>query len=109
MKLPRSRPSLPIPTNGYPTRYAAIVALYEARVQQKQIAIQLNCTRNSVSSVIHDYRVKTGRYITPEKVLPKAPRSPSLPEETGTAMGYRWLNYRKSTKGAREALKAFHG
>jgi hypothetical protein len=106
MKLPRTKPSLPVPTNGHPTRKAAIIDLYEQGVQQKEIVKRLACSRNSVSSVIHEYRVKTGRYIDPVEVQPPMPRAPSLPDITETSMGYRWLNYRKSTKGAREALAA---
>ena len=106
MRTAKSRPSLPIPTNGHPTRKAAIIELYEARVQQKLIAEQLSRSRNAVSSTIHDYRLKTGRIIEPEILHPVRPRSASLPNVRGSATGYRWLNYRKSTQGAKEALKA---
>ena len=109
MRTAKTKPSTPIPTNGHPTRKAAILELYEARVQQKEIARRLGCTRNAVSQTIHDYRQKTGRYIEPECVLPPKPRSPSLPDIRGTMTGYRWLNYRKSTQGARAALRALDG
>lgn len=106
MKLPRSKPSLPIPTNGHPTRRAAIIDLYEQGVQQKEISKRLDCSRNSVSSVIHDYRVRTGRYIEPVLVEPPLPRRPLESDVAETARGYRWFNYRKSINGAREALRA---
>lgn len=105
MKNERSKPSLPIPTNGHPTRKAAIIDLYERRVQQKEIVRQLGCSRNAVSQVIHDYRQKTGRYVEPIKVPRRTPAPPML-DIRETPGGYRWLNYRKSVSGARAALEA---
>lgn len=96
-----------VPTNGHPSRTAAIIALYEEKVQQKLIAERLGISRNSVSQAIHDYRVKTGRYIDPEIIAPVRPRSPSLPEaQEVCSRNYRLLNHQKSVRGAREALRA---
>lgn len=102
-----SLPKNSVPTNGHPTRTAAIIALYEGKVQQKLIAERLGISRNSVSQAIHDYRVKTGRYIEPEIVEPTRRRSPSLPCDFDIRpISYRMMNYQKSVKGAREALRA---
>lgn len=106
MRTPKSRPSVAIPTNGHPTRKAAIIDLYERKVQQKVIAQQLGCSRNAVSSTIHDYRQKTGRFIEPEHIAPPKMRLDTFADSAETQRGYRLLNYRKSIKGAREALLA---
>lgn len=101
------KPHLPVPTNGHPTRKAAIIELYEAGVQQKLIALRLGCSRNAVSQAIHDYRQKTGQYVKPQITAPRKDRSPNLPDiAEPTRLGFRWMNYRKSVQGAREALKA---
>lgn len=105
MRNARSRPSTPVPTNGHPSRKAAVIELYELRVQQKEIAIRLGITRNDVSRSIWEYRQKTGRYIEPVKTAPKQ-RQAELRDIRETPTAYRWLNYRKSVKGARAALEA---
>lgn len=106
MRTPRTKPSQPIPTNGHPTRKAAVIELYEAGVQQKEIVKRLGCTRNAVSQIIFDYRQKTGRYIEPKRIEPpKEPEAPliDIRESPGD---WCWLNYRKSVAGARAALEA---
>jgi transposase-like protein len=96
-----------IPTNGHPTRKAAIIDLYEQGVQQKEIARQLECSRNSVSQVIHDYRQKTGRYIDPVNVTPPARKRKAMREPASfKPRSYAMFNYRKSVAGARQALEA---
>lgn len=93
-----------VPTNGHPTRKAAIIELYEQRVPQKEIAARLNCNRNVVSHAIHDYRQKTGRFIDP---VGHVPRAPSIaPDAFGSAFSFGMRSYLKSIEGARKALEA---
>lgn len=110
MRVEKSRSGLPVPTNGHPTRKAAIIELYEAGMQQKLIAAKLGCSRHNVSQTIFDYRQKTGRYVETVITEPRKFSRPSVREHVGprepTRAGYRLLNYRKSTSGAREALRA---
>lgn len=92
-----------IPTNGHRTRREAIIELYEARVQQKEIARQLGCSPNVVSRDIYEYRVKTGRVVEPLEVSRAADWDPEIAESPSA---FRMKNYRKSVAGARAALEA---
>jgi len=67
----------PIPTLGYPSQKAAVIALYEQRVEPKAIALQTGASQNSVHRAIHDYRVATGRHVAPIRLTQKAERTPA--------------------------------
>lgn len=58
-------PRAPIPTLGYPSKNAAIIALYEDHVLPRTIAERANTSVNVVHRAIHDYRAKTGRHVVP--------------------------------------------
>lgn len=92
------------PTNGHPTRHAAIIELYEQRVPQSTIAKTLGCSRNSVSQSIFIYRKKTGRVIAPILLEKKQPAI--LPDIKANQASFAMRNYLKSVAGAREALEA---
>lgn len=68
----------PIPTLGYPSQKQAVIALYEQRVEPRAIAERTGATVNSVHRAIHDYRVKSGRYVSPIRRKPKADPLPSM-------------------------------
>lgn len=95
-----------VETLGYPSRTKAIIALYEQRIEQREIVRRIGCSRYAVSSVICAYRKKTGRYIEPESVAPPTPRRAAIFDIEYSPAAYARLNYRKSVSGAREALEA---
>lgn len=96
-----------IPTLGYPTQRAAVIALYEQRVEPKAIAERTGATINSVHRAIHDYRVSSGRYIAPIRESPKADRIPAMGNIWELDDYQRGLAFaRRAAAGARAARLA---
>lgn len=92
-----------IPTLGYPSQKAAIIALYEERVEPKAIADMVICTINVVHRSIHDYRAKTGRIIAPIRGLPRA--IPIQKEAWPDSSYQRAVEaHRRAVEGARRTL-----
>ena len=95
----------PIPTLGYPSQHAAIVAFYEEGIAPSVIARRIGAPINAVTRSIHKHQQKTG------VVVPVA-----APVRRGTAgdprfklsvgKDWRMRNYLRSVRGARAALEA---
>lgn len=91
----------PIPTLGYASQTAAIIALYEARVEPREIALRTGAPVNSVHRALRVYRVRTGRMIEPLRTMARAE---SLAPDTGAMT--RMAVFQRSTDGARATLEA---
>lgn len=99
-----------IPTLGYPSQRAAVIALYEHRVEPKGIAARTGATINSVHRAIHDYRVSSGRYIAPIREHPKAERLPAIGNIWELDEYQRGLAFaRRAAVGARTTRMAQNG
>lgn len=95
----------PIPTLGYPNQAAAIVALYERRVEPKRIAELTGAAINSVHRAIRKHRLKTGRVIEPVRNLPKS--EVLAPDTWQDDEDIRRADFhRRAVLGARSTLEA---
>lgn len=97
-----TRNTAPIPTLGHRSQKAAIIALYEQRVEPKLIALRTGAPINSVHRALHEYRVKTGRYVAPVRETKR--EEPSVDVAWDSAYRRRLAAHSRAVAGAREAL-----
>lgn len=94
-----------IPTLGYPSQNAAIVALYEQGLAPSIIARRTGATINAVTRTIHKRKAVTG--VSVPVLVPARRSRPGDPRfKLSTGGDWKMRNYLRSIRGARKALEA---
>lgn len=97
--------STPLPTLGYPSQSAAIVALYLDGIAPSVIARRTDASINSVTRSIRDYRKKTGVDVPVKEPVPRGKKGAGCYQSI-SRNDWRMRNYLRSIHGARQALEA---
>ena len=94
----------PLPTLGFPTQHAAIVALYEQGIAPSIIAARIGTTINAVTRSIHRHQQRTGLIVPVKEPVAKGRKGRRFQHVNRN--DWRMLNYVRSVQGARAALEA---